>query len=518
MSTFSVLVFDPVLPVNATGDDLIDRLQLPDSLLSSEHLTRGGPDATAEYDDRRLLLIGAPPTTPNGSFLDGSKRPHDSLEQSFVALLSAWTLAASTSGSTAATAGDSPGEDSTPLSADRLTRLRASRYNSEAAGTGTLFLERLRQEESRFRSLGELPIGGFLCVTSVATEADTATPFGVIVNIPSVGSDADCIAIEDLGLVAGEKLGDPIPVNPSAVSFLAGSLRDATRGPTLSDRPLDRWTSHEEHVGFLQGHKLCRSVISFGDSATDIPLESDPGPIRAMWSPIADGPTITGRKAEKPDEPCITVAVTSPNTAADALSFWSMTAALPLPEGHNLPPGFIWDPRKATLANFIARIAEWSGRPMSDWDWFLNGLTNAWFKAAAYSPQSLATPMFPLADLAPIIDEWKLDPAEPSTTARHRHIVSATDLLRHRYLRDNIFAYASATMAPRLSSFESCSLETIRATAGLRTLAKHPALAAYLFHWCIPETSAWSQTYGYHVYSDTFAPPRQRTSLRPENR
>jgi hypothetical protein len=42
MSTFSVLVFDPVLPVNATGDDLIDRLQLPDSLLSSEHLTRGG--------------------------------------------------------------------------------------------------------------------------------------------------------------------------------------------------------------------------------------------------------------------------------------------------------------------------------------------------------------------------------------------------------------------------------------------------------------------------------------------
>jgi hypothetical protein len=72
MSTFSVLVFDPVLPVNATGDDLIDRLQLPDSLLSSEHLTRGGPDATAEYDDRRLELIGAPPTTPNGSFLDGS--------------------------------------------------------------------------------------------------------------------------------------------------------------------------------------------------------------------------------------------------------------------------------------------------------------------------------------------------------------------------------------------------------------------------------------------------------------
>jgi hypothetical protein len=46
-----------------------------------------------------------------------------------------------------------------PLRADRFTRLKASRVDSEAAGTGTLFLERLRQEESRFRSLSEFPIG-----------------------------------------------------------------------------------------------------------------------------------------------------------------------------------------------------------------------------------------------------------------------------------------------------------------------------------------------------------------------
>jgi hypothetical protein len=75
-----------------------------------------------------------------------------------------------------------------PLQAARTTRLSASStatraVDSEAAGTGTLFLERLRQEESRFHSLGEFPIGGFLCITSVATEADTAAPFGVFVNI-----------------------------------------------------------------------------------------------------------------------------------------------------------------------------------------------------------------------------------------------------------------------------------------------------------------------------------------------
>jgi hypothetical protein len=85
-----------------------------------------------------------------------------------------------------------------------ILRLTASRVDSEAPLTGTLFLERLRQEESRFRSLGEFPIGAFLCVTSVAREADTATPFGAIDNIPSVGSDVESMAIEDLGLVAFE--------------------------------------------------------------------------------------------------------------------------------------------------------------------------------------------------------------------------------------------------------------------------------------------------------------------------
>jgi hypothetical protein len=133
MSTFSVLVFDPVLPVNATRDDLIDRLKLPDSLLSSE-------------------------ISP----------------ESFVALLKAWTIATSTSGPTDATSTDSPGDGSTPLQAARTTQLSASStatraVDSEAAGTGTLFLERLRQEESHFHSLGEFPIGGFLYLLTLSS-------------------------------------------------------------------------------------------------------------------------------------------------------------------------------------------------------------------------------------------------------------------------------------------------------------------------------------------------------------
>jgi hypothetical protein len=94
MSTFSVLIFDPVLPVNATGDNLIDRLQLPDSLLSSE-------------------------ISP----------------ESFVALLKAWTIATSTSGPTDATGTDSPGDGSTPLQAARTTRLSASSTATSAVDT-----------------------------------------------------------------------------------------------------------------------------------------------------------------------------------------------------------------------------------------------------------------------------------------------------------------------------------------------------------------------------------------------
>jgi hypothetical protein len=65
----------------------------------------------------------------------------------------------------------------------QLPRLPHVQPIPKRAGTGILFLERLRQEESRFRSLGEFPRCGFLCITSVATEADKAAPFGVIVNI-----------------------------------------------------------------------------------------------------------------------------------------------------------------------------------------------------------------------------------------------------------------------------------------------------------------------------------------------
>jgi hypothetical protein len=127
--------------------------------------------------------------------------------------------------------------------------------------------------------------------------------------------------------------------------------------------------------------------------------------------------TIKGRKAKTPEEPCITVAVADPNTAADALSLWLMTTALPLPEGHSLPPGF----HMGSQESYVCQL---------------------------HCP--------------------------------HRRVVWPSD----------VFAHASATMTARLSSF-----------AGLRTLAKHPALAAYLFHWCTPETNTWSQTYGYHVYS-----------------
>jgi hypothetical protein len=94
----------------------------------------------------------------------------------------------------------------------------------------------------------------------------------------------------------------------------------------------------------------------------------------------------------------------------------------------------VWDPTKATLANLLAT---WSGHPATDWeDWFQNGLTSAWFQAAAYNPKDFTVLMFPLAD----IDAWKMEAAGPSATDRLRHFISATDQFRHCYFRDNLFA------------------------------------------------------------------------------
>jgi hypothetical protein len=85
--------------------------------------------------------------------------------------------------------------------------------------------------------------------------------------------------------------------------------------------------------------------------------------------------------------------------------------------------------------------------------------------------------------------------------------VFAADLLRHRYIRDHLYAYASPAMAARFQAFDERSLATIRATPGLRSLATDPDLAPYLYYWCRPVLAMWSKAHGFHMFTSEFAPP-----------
>ena len=118
-------VFEPVLPAGATHVDLIDHLQLPDSLLTPERSLL--PALVADgYLSRRALLISAPPRTPKASFLDDYQH-----RNGFSALLSAGISI------------------SPPIALQSPVNLTS----------------RLHQDGSRFHDLVSVPIGGPPCAS-----------------------------------------------------------------------------------------------------------------------------------------------------------------------------------------------------------------------------------------------------------------------------------------------------------------------------------------------------------------
>jgi hypothetical protein len=131
------------------------------------------------------------------------------------------------------------------------------------------------------------------------------------------------------------------------------------------------------------------------------PSASDPDTISDLFVsvPISSELTATIKLHESniPDEPCNIVAIYGDFLPGGS---YKTTYAIPLPDHHNLPPGFVFTTKWATVANFIATLSQWSGQPASDWEWFSNGYTKAWFTAAALYPEEIAVETFPLKPLA----------------------------------------------------------------------------------------------------------------------
>jgi hypothetical protein len=73
MSSPADSVFRSELSIHATGLDLIDRFQLPiDRLYPPDHLIRAVSFTADDYLSTISRRLGAPPRTPNGSYLDSS--------------------------------------------------------------------------------------------------------------------------------------------------------------------------------------------------------------------------------------------------------------------------------------------------------------------------------------------------------------------------------------------------------------------------------------------------------------
>jgi hypothetical protein len=80
------------------------------------------------------------------------------------------------------------------------------------------------------------------------------------------------VVAQDLGLKPEEVLHENLPPCLEAVSFVAVSLRDSTRGTDATIRDSAAWSSHQGHAAFFTGEHLCRSTVTFGDKISDAPL------------------------------------------------------------------------------------------------------------------------------------------------------------------------------------------------------------------------------------------------------
>jgi hypothetical protein len=145
------------------------------------------------------------------------------------------------------------------------------------------------------------------------------------------------VEAQDLELEPRTVIHEGLPPCPEKLSFLAVSLRDSTRGPDAATRDPEAWSTHRGHAAFLTGKQ-----------ASDAPLLSHPDHIRALWPFDPSVATLNRYKSEVPGEPCSALSVTdSPH-----LGFWTAPKALVLPPNHNLPPGYVFDIKQATLYNF----------------------------------------------------------------------------------------------------------------------------------------------------------------------
>jgi hypothetical protein len=228
--------FLPILPFSATGIDLIERLQLPsDSLYPADHRVTSF-DVASDSLARIPFRFGAPPRTPNGSYLSPSLGTYPLLLRSWMLTVPEPQIdsnghTGSGSDSRGHTGTDSRSHTGTDSRSHTGTDSRSHTGTDSRSHTGTDSRgpppARLRQAATRFRELGTTSsIGGFVCIAAVAWLASSSMP------LPLVGTLLPWkLRISGSNQGRSGRLVCPATPNNQPDSFQSRSLYAPRRGP-----------------------------------------------------------------------------------------------------------------------------------------------------------------------------------------------------------------------------------------------------------------------------------------------
>ena len=73
---------------------------------------------------------------------------------------------------------------------------------------------------------------------------------------------------------------------------------------------------------------------------------------------------------------------------------WLCSQAIPLPNGHNLPIGFLWLVVGGGTSNFLDDVAAVTKTSVDDFEWLRHDMTICWFRAVQQKPLKFAIPMY----------------------------------------------------------------------------------------------------------------------------
>ena len=326
----------------------------------------------------------------------------------------------------------------------------------------------------RYVRLAEFPVRTCLVVARVYTDASTLSPpFITVVGCPVVPLLGDTV-LESTVLPLDSGKIQPLGLScPSEVQPLVVTVAKDSREMALDQLFGSSYT--ESTLVALDGLEFTRPFLATAPRADKPPTTS---PWASLW--LAAGPEMTSKFAadETP-----TPLITDPAVSPDAVDFWLIGAAMPIPSSLRLPLGFVAEPAKVTSASdFAEALSAWSHLPVDTWAALQCGPVDAWFAAAHQDPQAMAVSFCSVKQISASWDTWA-GIGSPAPTV-DLSVLTVFQHLRcsflHRLVHDRALATVTSSFVTQLATFEERALAVFR--LGEKPLGDLVAeLQAYLY-------------------------------------